>query len=511
MSGSRWLEFAVVGAYMLGVLGMGLRFSRRQGTTDSYFTARRSIPAWALGLSMLATIITSISFIAYPGNAFAGNWAELVPGLMVVPVLAVTAMVIVPFFRHFIGVSAYEYFEQRFNTRVRLYGSAMFSIGHFSKMGFIMYLVALTVQSLTGWSIYAVIVAIGAITIIYTCIGGIEAVIWIEVVQCFILLMGLLVSLAYLLFLPPGGALASIRLAWVNHKMSLGSFGFEPAQKCFWVMALYGLFFYLQKYTADQTVVQRYLVAKSDRGAIKGVAMGGLLCVPVWTLFLLVGSLTWSFYKLTSEKLPSALTKSEQVFPYFLSVHVPAGIAGLILAALFASAMSGMSSDLNCLAAIGVADVYGKLRPGSTDRSKLGMAKLFVAGAGICCVGVAMLLAHSTGAALILYFTISSIVAGGLFGVFFLAFVSSRVNARGIEIGIVASVLFTVYATLTGNGTPALRLPAWNYGWHSLLIGPSCNVVMIVVGYAASWFFPAPAAAMRARTIWGWLERPRQA
>ena len=355
------------------------------------------------------------------------------------------------------------------------------------------------------------IVAIGAITVIYTCIGGIEAVIWIEVVQCFILLLGLLIALAYLLFLPPGGALASVRLAWVSHKMSLGGFGFDPAQKGFWVMVLYGLFFYLQKYTADQTIVQRYLVAKSDRGAIKGVAMGGLLCVPVWTLFLLVGSLTWSYYRLAAEKLPSALTKAEQVFPYFLSVHVPAGLAGLILAALFASAMSGMSSDLNCLAAIGVADIGGKLRPAATDRSKLRMAKLIVAGAGVCCVGVATLLAHSTGAALLLYFTISSIVAGGLFGVFLLAFVSSRVNARGIEIGILASLLFTVYAILTGTGTPTLRLPAWNYGWHSLLIGPICNVVIIVVGYAASWFFPAPAAAMRARTLWGWLERPRQA
>src|SRR5881275_2345781 len=137
MMGMRSLDAVVICAYMAAMLLVGLRFARRQTTTESYFVAKRSIPHWAMGISIYATLITSITFIAYPGSAYAGNWSELVPGFMVVGVLILVGTVIIPFFLHAIGMSVYEYFEKRFGYGARAYSACAFAMGHFSKMGFV--------------------------------------------------------------------------------------------------------------------------------------------------------------------------------------------------------------------------------------------------------------------------------------------------------------------------------------------------------------------------------------
>lgn len=507
MNQLRILDLAVILLYMLGMLGMGWYFARQQHTTESYFVAKRSIPAWAMGVSMFATLISSVTFIAYPGGAYAGNWAELTSGFMVVVVLILVGTVIIPFFRHVVGMSAYQYFQKRFSYSIRAYSALAFAIGHFSKMGFVFYLVALTVNSITGWDIATVILVSGVVTILYTYMGGLEAVIWTDVVQGIILCIGLLVSLGYLLWLPPGGPGATLHEAWVNNKISLGSFDFDFSKKGFWVLAFYGMFWYLQKYTADQTIVQRYLVAKSDKEAIKGVALGAILCIPCWALFLLIGSLTWSYYRLTGEVIPATLTKADQMYPYFLTTHIPAGLAGVIMAALFAAAMSTIASDLNCLAVIGVEDFYVKIKKNSTDKERLWMGKLFVAVSGILCTLVALLLATTAGSALTLYFSVTSIVAGGLFGVFVLAFMTTRANVPGVWTGIIACLIFTAYATLTSGKAKMIDLGAWNYGWHDVMIATIGHVIVVVVGYLASFLFKGQPAADRAMTLWGWRER----
>ncbi|HYW45021.1 MAG TPA: hypothetical protein VE959_19320 [Bryobacteraceae bacterium] len=182
------------------------------------------------------------------------------------------------------------------------------------------------------------IIAVGIITVLYTLIGGIEAVIWADVIQGFVLWLGIIICLGYLVLLPAGGPSAALAAAWP--KISLGSMAPDLSKPTVLVLALYGFFHYLQRYTGDQTIVQRYLVAKSDRAALRGIALGSLLCVPVWTLFMLIGTLCWSFYRNTGERLPAHVSKADQVFPYFITTHVPPGLAGLFLAALFGAAMA---------------------------------------------------------------------------------------------------------------------------------------------------------------------------
>jgi solute:Na+ symporter, SSS family len=508
----RWLDLVVILVYMATMVVIGLRFARRQTSTDAYFVAKRSIPHWALGISIYAALISSITFIAYPGSAYAGNWNELVPGFMVVGVLILVGLVIIPFFRQAVGVSAYEYFGKRFGYKVRAYSALAFTGGHFSKMGFVVYTLSLTITAMTGWNLYVVLIGTGLVTVFYTVIGGLEAVIWTDVIQGFVKCIGIFVCLGFLLYLIPGGPGAAFQLAWQHQKFSLGTFDFDLTRKgSVWVMTLYGFFWYLQKYTADQTLVQRYLVAKSDREALKGVALGAVLCIPAWVLFMLIGTLLWAYYQLSGEVLPPQIDKADKVFPHFLATKIPAGLAGLFMASLFSAAMSMLSSDLNCLSAVGVEDYYRKLRPNSTDEQRLLVGKLIVAVCGTVAVLIALVIAFFSDRVLLLYYTVTSIIAGGLAGLFLLAFLSTRANARGAYAGIAACLLFSTWATLTCGRDPAWDLGAANFTLHPIMIGVLAHLVLLSVGFGVSFCFPPPDPASRALTLWGWVDQRRTA
>jgi solute:Na+ symporter, SSS family len=504
----RALDVSVLGVYLAVLVGIGLRASRGQKTTDEYFVANRSIPGWAMGLSLLATIITSVTFIAYPGSGYAGDWSLLVPGLLFVGVLMLAGTVIVPFFRHVVRMSAYEYFGKRFGRGVRMYSSFAFAVGHFSKMGFVFYLLALTVKGITGWPVFWTISLTAVITISYTLLGGVKAVVWSDVVQGFVLWAGILVSLGYLLFLPAQGPRAVLTDAWSHGKMSLGSTAIRFDKPTIVVLVIYGFFFYLQKYTADQTVVQRYLIAKDDRSALRGIALGAGLCIPVWTGFMLIGSLLWSFYRLTGEALPKSITKADEIFPHFLTTHIPAGVAGLFLAALVGSAMSMLASDMNCLAVIAVEDFYVAIRSRATDQEQLRTGKLIVVASGIASAALALELARTHGSALSLYYTITAVVAGGLAGLFLLAFLMPRATRSGAIVGLVVSLLITIWGTLTEGGR-IVNLGRWNYTWHDYMIGAVGHVALLATGAVASLILPGSPAAPEL-TWSGWQAHHRE-
>jgi SSS family solute:Na+ symporter len=498
---------------MAVMAGAGIRFARRQTSTEAYFAARRAIPPWAMGMSLLATLVSSIAFVAYPGSAYGGDWSLLVPGFMVVAVLALTGAVIIPFYREAVGMSAYEYFGRRFGRPTRVYASLAFTLAHFSKLGFVVYLLGLTLNSMTGWPVDLVIVAVAAVTIFYAVIGGFEAVVWTDVIQGFAVWVGALVALGYLLFLPPGGPRAVFRIAAENHKFALGVMSWDLGKPVIPVLLIYGFFWYLQRYVADQTVVQRYIAARSDRAALKGVAFGAVLCLPVWAVFMLIGTCTWSFYRLTGEPLPPFITKADQVFPHFLATHLPVGMAGLFMASLTGAAMSMLASDLNTLALVGVEDLHRLIRPHASDSGRLRAGKAIVALFGALAAGTAILLAHSAAGALSLWFSVSAIASGGLAGLFLLAFFSRRANRRGVYVGIGASLLFTAWATLTLGAKPALDFGRYNFPWHDYMIGATAHAILFVVGYGASLLFEPTRedAGLPEATLWAWLRKRRAA
>ncbi|QOY85188.1 sodium:solute symporter [Paludibaculum fermentans] len=501
---TRAFDLAIVAAYLAFMAGLGVWFSRRQTSTENYFVAKRSVPSWAMGMSMLATMVSSVTFVAYPGSSYAKDWSLLVPGFLLLALLPVIGRIIIPFYREEVGMSAYEYFQRRFGRPARVYAAIAFSLAHFSKMGFVLYLMALTIASMTGWDIVTVIFAVAVVMVFYTVIGGIEAVVWSDVVQGFVMWAGIAVALGYLLFLPPGGPGAVFAAAAHSGKFALGSPDFDFTRPTIPVAILYGLFWYGQRYVADQTMVQRYLLAKSDRGAMRGVAMGALLCVPVWAFFMLIGTCVWSFFRLTGEAIPKTIQKADQMFPYFLSAHLPPGVMGLLLAALTGAAMTMLASDLNTLSMVLVEDFYRAARPAATDKQRLKVARLLVVVVGLLNVVTAVILVQTKGSALSMWFAVSAIASGGLAGLFFLAFLSRRATRRSAWVGIVCSSVFTVWAVLTKGAAPLVNLAPFNYPGDDLTIGAVGNVILFVAGLAAS-LLEQPTLAGDQGTVWHWL------
>lgn len=509
-------DYFVVIATLVLSIGVGFYFARRQKDTQKYFKAGGAIPAWAVGMSILATLISSVTFLAYPGEGYASNWIRLVQGLMVPVVLGFMVWFVVPLFRNVIQLSAYEYFERRFGFFARLYSSLAFILAHFSKMGTVFFLLALALASMMGVNTYLIIWVLGISVVVLTLMGGIEAVIWLDVIQGFMLIGGGLLCAGVLLFVPEGGPAAVFQLALENGKTSLGPFDWDFTQLTFVVMALNGVFYAIQKYGTDQTIVQRYLTAKSEKGAVRAALMGVFLSVPVWTLFMFIGTALFAFFQLTDAPLPTDI-RADAVFPYFIMTELPPGVTGLILAALMAAAISSLDSDMNCLAAIGVEDYYIRWKPDSTDAQRLRMGKILVAISGLAAIFVATLYVKAGDQGVLgIIFTLYAVFSGGIAGLFLLGLFSKRANKQGLYVGIAACVLFTAYALLTStpiglgaNKRLLLDLGPYNFSHHKYMLGVYSHFILFGVGYLASYLFksePPPADL----TFYGWLKKKRQ-
>ncbi len=507
------LDYIVIIISLILSIGVGVYFAHRQKTTDKYFKASGNIPAWAVGMSILATLISSVTFLAYPGAGYKSNWILLVQGLMVPVVLIFLIWFVVPLYRKVIRLSAYEYFERRFGFFARLYGSLGFILAHFSKMGTVFFLLSIALANLTGVDVFIVLWILGISIVVLTFLGGIEAVIWLDVIQGFLLILGGLVSVVIILFKPVGGPGSVLQAIWESGKVDFGPYDFNFVKLTFIVMALNGIFYAIQKYGTDQTIVQRYLTAKNDKAAIKASLMGVLLCVPVWTLFMFIGTGLYAFYKITNAGLPPDVT-AEGVFPHFILTQIPVGLTGLIISALIAAAVSSLDSDLNCLSAIGVEDYYVRFKPNSTDKQRLMLGKILVIVSGLAAMFVATLyiLAGSEGV-LGIVFELYAIFSGGIAGMFLLGLFSKRANKQGLYIGIAACVLFTAWAMLTstkfdigGQKKVLLDLGNFNFTHHKYMLGVYTHIILFGVGYLASFFFPAKKVDENL-TFYGWLKK----
>jgi len=490
------IDYLIIFSSLVIPFIISLKYAKRQNNTKNYFIAEGSVPSWAIGLSILATLISSITFLAYPGEGYSSNWILLVQGLMIPLVLIVFIGFVVPLYRKVIKLSAYEYFEQRFGFGARLYSSLGFFLSHFSKMGTVFFLLALAFAKMTGFNTTQMIWIIGIVVIFITLIGGIESIIWIDVFQGILLIVGGVVALLIILFTTPGGPTAIWNVALENGRIGFGPYDLNLVHLTFVVMALNGIFYAIQKYGTDQTIVQRYLTAKSDKGAINASLIGVLLCVPVWALFMFIGTALFAYYKINTGILPTNLS-SDEVFPYFIMTKLPVGVVGLVLAALLAAAISTLTADLNCLSAICVGDYYNRVKPNSTEKQRMFVSRLVIILAGLACIMIATHYTKIGGeGALGTIFLLYSIFSGGIAGLFLLGIFCKRANKNGAYIGIAVSILFTAYAVLTstpleigGQKRLIMDLGGFNYTHHKLLIGVYSHIVLFVFGYFASFFF----------------------
>lgn len=492
-----WIDLVIIIFSILFTIGVGLYFANRQKSSDRYFAGSKSIPAWAIGMSIFATLISSVTFLAYPAAAYKSNWILLVQGWMVPVVLVGIIWIIVPLFRKTIRLSTYEYFEQRFGLGARIYSSLAFTLTHFSKMGTVLYLIGLALSNFTGISIVLIILILSLTIIILTLFGGMEAVIWMDVIQGFLLISGGLISLVVLFVNYQGGTLDMLGKAVELQKINVGPFDMDFARVTFWVMVINGLFYGLQKYGTDQTIVQRYLTAKSDKDAKKAAYIGVFASVPVWTLFMLIGALLFVFYNTGGASLPEGIP-ADEVFPYFIKTQLPVGVVGLVLSALIAAAISSLDSDMNCIAAIGVEDYYQRFKPNCTDKQRLNVGRWIVFGSGVATMAVALMYVAWEGEGVLgIVFELYAIFSAGIVGIFMLGLLTRRANKQGLYISLVVTVLFTAYAVLTTtdiDGELILDLGKFNFPHHKYMLGVYSHLIVLVVGYFASLFFKTPAA-----------------
>lgn len=494
-----WADMAIVLVTLIFTVWVGVSMAHRNKSSDAYFKGSMSAPSWAIGLSIFATLISSVTFLSYPAAAYKGNWILLVQGLMVPVVLIFLIWIIVPLFRKMIRLSTYEYFERRFGLGARIYSSLAFLLTHFSKMGTVLYLISLALYSMTGVDALWYIIGLGLLIVIITYVGGMEGVIWMDVIQGLLLIFGGLICVIVLLVTPEQGAAAVFHDAIAMKKIDFGPYNFSFAELTFWVMVINGAFYALQKYGTDQTIVQRYLTAKSDHEAKKAAYIGVGLSVPIWAMFMLIGSLLFIFYNTGNATLPEGM-KAEEVFPYFMITELPVGVTGLVIAALVAAAISSLDADMNCLSAIVVEDFYARFKPGCTDAQRLNLGRLMVAISGILTVGVASLYYVWNGEGVLgVVFQLYAIFSAGIVGIFLLGLFSRRANRQGLYVGLIACVLFTAYAVLTSTkiGVGAdkhilLDLGKWNFPHHKYMLGVYSHLIVLVVGYVASLFFPKP-------------------
>jgi SSS family solute:Na+ symporter len=508
MQNIHWIDITIVILSVLLTIGIGFYFANKQKSSDYYFAGGNDIPAWAIGISIFATLISSVTFLAYPAASYKSNWILLVQGLMVPIILVGFIWFIVPLFRKVIRLSTYEYFERRFGRFSRMYSSVAFILTHFSKMGTVLYLVSLALTDLTGLSITTYIISLSVVIIAISFLGGMEAIIWMDVIQGFLLIGGGLLCLGILLFQSAGGPVEALTQAFQMKKIDVGPYDFTFTELTFWVMVINGAFYSLQKYGTDQTIVQRYLTAKSDKDAKKAAYIGVFFSVPIWTLFMLIGSLLYVFYNSGNATLPGEM-KAEQVFPYFISTELPVGAIGLVLASLIGAAIAALDADLNCLAAIGVEDFYEKFKPNCTDKERLFMGKLLVLIAGIIMTLIALVYAAcEEDGVLGIVFQLYAIFSAGVVGIFLLGLFSTRANNQGLLIGIVTCILFTAYAVLTTTEIDdklILDLGKYNFPHHKYMLGVYSHLIVLVVGYFASFFFKAEKVDEEL-TIYGYLK-----
>jgi len=491
------VDYGIIAFFLLATLYFGARFAKNQKTTKTFFLAQGKVPTWAIGLSLLSTLISSVTFLAYPGTGYTSNWILLVQGLMVPIVLSCVIWFIVPLYRKVIRLSTYEYFEQRFGSFARYYSSIAFVLRQFSGMGTVLFLLAIALNNIVGGNMIAVVCAVGFIIITVNLLGGIEAVIWLDVFQGFMLFASGIICISVLLFSTKGGPAEIFHVAALNGRTGFGPYDVDFTRLTFIVMVINGAFYAVQKYGTDQTVVQRYLTAKTDKAAIRASLMGILLTVPVWTIFMFIGTALFVYYK--QQPLPQGL-RPEAVFPYFIKTRLPVGVVGLILSAMISAAVCSLSADLNSLAAVGVEDYYKKMRPSRSDKHYLKASRWVVVLSGLLTIliGIFYVNAGSEGV-LGIVFTLYAILSGGIVGIFLLGLFSARANRQGVTIAIVVCILFTAYAFLTStkiglgeNKKLLLDLGQYNFTHDKLMLGVYSHLVVIAVGYLASLAFPKP-------------------
>ncbi|MEZ6044789.1 MAG: sodium:solute symporter [Planctomycetaceae bacterium] len=463
------IDLIILIGYLATMVGFGFWFARKSSNTEEFMAAGRSLPGWAVGLSIFGTFVSSISFLANPGKSFGGNWNPFVFGLSLPIAAFIATKWFVPFYRKSGEISAYSHLEHRFGVWARLYVGICFLALQIVRIGVIMMLAATPIRLMTGWDMSTIVIVIGILVTLYTILGGIEAVIWTDVVQSVVLTGGALLCIGLIIFDMPEGLGQIFEIAsnvevdgkTVN-KFSLGSF--SPAvfvsSPTFWITLLYGLFINLNNFGIEQTTVQRYATAKTDKDATWSVWLGAWLFIPTSAMLFFIGTALYAYSQAVPSFIEEAtasvrafddnidesvanedVLKNDEIVPAFIAFRGPVGIKGILVAAIFAAAMSSVDSSLNSSSTLILTDYYKRfINPDANERQSMKVlyGSTLVFGLVGTLLGLA-LMGHDS--ILDIWWMIAGVLSGGMLGLFLLGIISKRVGNPAAIIALILGMI----------------------------------------------------------------------
>ena len=486
------LDYLAMLVYLVTLVWIGFHFSKKNQSTNDYFLAGRRIPWWAATLSIFSTHLSAITFMGIPAKAFSHDWVTILVNLGIILVAPVTVFLFLPLFRRLNVTTVYEYLERRFSPGVRVYGSIAFVTYQNAKMSIFLLLPAIALATVTGFNIYVCIGVMGVLCIIYTVLGGIEAVIWTDVIQSVILIGGGLLCFG-MIFAKEDFALgAMLETANANNKFHIFNLDGGLTSMSFWVVIIGGFFIQLVPFTSDQALAQRFLTTPTEKAAARSVWAHAAMVVPASLLFFGLGTGLFIFYNSRPELLPDA-SMNDKIVPWFIVTQLPAGLAGLVIAGIFAATMSSVDSGMHSIATTLVNDVYSKVRPKADDAARLKIARILTVIIGLLGMVSAMCVTSLNPSSLWdLTLLVVGLFGSSLAGVFLLGTLTKRANARGVIVGVIASII-----TLT-----TIRLmPAEDRPVGGILTAAVGCMTCVIVGYLASLLFPAPKQSLENLTF----------
>ncbi|MBT5926263.1 MAG: sodium/solute symporter [Verrucomicrobia bacterium] len=437
------INYTILISYLSFMILIGFYFANKNKDTDDYFRGGKQIPWWAAGCSIFATMLSSLTFTGVPSKAFAQDWVYAV-GNMMIPVVAIMAVyVALPFYRRLDVTSAYEYLEKRFNRSVRFFGSASFAIFHVFRMAVVMSLTGLALSVATPLTPAQSVILMGVLSILYCTLGGIEAVIWTDTIQAIVLLSGAVLAIIFMATGTEGGFMGATQIAMDADKFRFANFHWDvsSAQIALWVIIIGSIGQNISSYTADQAVVQRYMTTADQKLAARSIWTNSLMSVIATFLFFGIGTALFSFYHSNPEKLDPTIT-TDQIFPLFISMEMPVGIAGLIVAGIFSAAQSTVSTSMNSTATTVVTDFLRPLNYCKSEKDYLKAARWTTFTIGT--IGTLLGLVFVNPEIKSLFDTFIKIIGlfmGVLGGLFVLGFLTKRANGFGAMIGAIIGTI----------------------------------------------------------------------
>ncbi|MDR0338329.1 MAG: sodium/solute symporter [Planctomycetaceae bacterium] len=471
-------DYLALTGYFVGLTFFGYFLAGWKKTSNDFLIGKRRIPWWAAALSLLATQVSSIGVMSIPAKSYATDWSYFIIVGVWFLVVPIVTTIYIPFFRSLKITSAYEYLEFRFHWTVRLLATIIYSMMQLGRMAIVLYLPALALVAVTGIDPKICIILMGIICTVYTFMGGLEAVIWIDVIQAVLLIGGMILCVATIFIGIDGGFGTFCTIAWNDNKFALGDLSFDPTIACVWVLLIGNFFTRFGGLTSDQAIVQRYLTTPTDQAAKRSLWGDVFLSIPWAILVFSFGTALYVFFKINPVALNPTLD-TDGIVPYYIAAELTTpGLAGLIIAAIFAAAMSTFDGAIHSVATIWVVDVYARFFPKNNDETQLWMARLFTFSLGIFGTGMAIALTMFNIRSLWdSFFAITGLLVGGLSGLFILAMFTKRTGSIGAVAGVIGSAVI-------------LWLIVHYTNIHFFLYSAIGCAICVTIGYFLSFLVP---------------------